>query len=180
MSDIQSGITILAVMFLLGGSGYTAFWAVGGILNRIKGGTSSAALQDAINAVLPYVNKGIAAAMALELKAWQEADRQLTDIELSGIANKVYSLIPDVVHLGIIPIPVKVLISADMFAALVKKTYDETHAFILANETYLSPSAIPAISAKSTSMGTPVDPTLHNVAVLPETPVVPAVDTAGG
>ncbi len=136
----------LAVWIAFAALAILFFIALSGILHNLRNKTTNPTLQNAIDAAMPWVNKGILAAEKLETKAFQEADRQLTTLEVSGIAQRVYDLMPDVLHLttpiGILPIPVKQFVTPAIFAALIKKVYDESHAFILANETYLSPPTV--------------------------------------
>jgi hypothetical protein len=103
--------------------------------------TTNPAVDDILNALTPWLYKAIIAGEHAALRGMEETDAVLQNMDKAKVANSLYDLLPAVIVLpNGLPLPVgrlKVLVPRETFASWVKDAYDDTHAFILANETYL-------------------------------------------
>ena len=134
-------IESIAVALAFGALGILFFIALTGILNILRGRRKFApTLPQVIDALLPYMYRGIWAAERLALEGMQQADAKLTGWDKKTIADQVYDLLPPVLHVGELIVPlslVKMIISRERFERLLEDEYLAAHAFILANEAYL-------------------------------------------
>jgi hypothetical protein len=96
--------------------------------------------QAILDALEPFIWRGILAGEQLALKGMNDLDVTITGWDKAAIANAVYDLIPDTIMIGERSVPVKLvkqLVSRQAFIQAVKDIYDAGHAFILKNEDYL-------------------------------------------
>lgn len=75
------------------------------------------------------------------MQGFKLLDTELSGVDRKSIAVSVYDALPPVIWIGVIPVPVsliKIRFSRDDFESLVEQVYQETHEFLLQNETYLT------------------------------------------
>ncbi len=125
-------VLIAGIVLVTGAIGYKALIGARG---------KTPALDGIIEALNPWVYQAILAGEKLALKALAAADTQLESDDKADIANRLYAILPDNLVVEGIPLPialVKRFVTRDLFAQMVKDTYDAAHAFILRNEAYLT------------------------------------------
>ncbi len=110
-------------------------------ITELRHRTTNPAVDDILNALTPWLYKAIIAGEHAALWGMEETDSVLQHTDKARVANSLYDLLPAVILLpNGLPLPIgriKALVPRDIFAVWVKDAYDATHAFILANETYL-------------------------------------------
>lgn len=129
----------LSVLLGVGGLLILAGVALLNILQRVKV-AATPTVQAILDALLPYVYRGIVAGEKLAVEGLDEIDRELDGTDKAAIANGIYDTLPDIIYVLGRAIPVglvKHFVSREMFADFVKRIYDETDAFIERNRDYL-------------------------------------------
>ncbi len=139
MSDILNIVLpILVGMLII--LGLVLLWnAVRRAQARAKAG-GQVGIQAVLDALEPFIWRGILAGEQLALKGMNDLDVTLTGWDKAAIANAIYDLIPDTIMVGDRSVPVKLvkaLVPRQAFIAAVKDIYDAAHAFVLQNEGYL-------------------------------------------
>lgn len=153
MDTILQVVTIIAVTLAVGGSLILAGIAVSNILSILRK-DATPTVQAILDALLPYAQKAIVAGEKLAVEGLDQIDRELDGTDKAAVANSIYNLLPDVIYVAGRAIPttlIKHLIPPEDFAALVKRVYDETDAFIERNRDYLK-KQIPAIASASSNL----------------------------
>jgi hypothetical protein len=129
-------------------------------VTRLRADPNLAPSQHAIlDALEPFIWRGILAGEQIALGAATSLEDMIDGWDKAAIANGVYDLLPDVILVGGRPIPVglvKRLVPRSAFVQAVKDIYDSAHAFIKANEAYLT-SQVEALKSTQTP-DTPMPP----------------------
>lgn len=137
MSDILVILWALAIGGLFIGLGVLVYHLID--IARVNPNLPPQQAQ-VLDALQPFILRGILAAEQLAQQGLAGLDTTITGLDKGQIANSVYDLIPDVLVVAGHPLPIsliKSLVTRDAFTVAVKDAYDNSHAFILRNETFL-------------------------------------------
>jgi len=127
-SNIVLGIGLAGVLILVGIAGNR-------ILSTLK--PTSLTEQQILDALKPWALKAIIAGEQMAITKEGDLDKAIQGVDKFEVASAVYNLLPPVIHIGGLTVDVKSLITRDAFDTLIDDLFEETHAFILANEDYL-------------------------------------------
>ena len=127
------------VMLLVGALGLLAVVAIVGILTTLRK-TASPTVQGVIDALRPYALKAIYIAENTALTAMKNAGIELDGVDKKALADSLYAMIPDTIHIGLIYVPisvVKILVTQAAWEKLVQDEFDRAQVLDLSAESYL-------------------------------------------
>lgn len=121
-----------------------AVTGVSGLLWRIiqkqKATASAPNVVEFFEALTPWLYKAVLAGEKALIWSLDEADQKIEGADKKAVADSTYALLPDSLLIGGRPIPiglVKTVVTEDLWESWIKGAYDQAHAFILKNESYL-------------------------------------------
>ncbi len=131
----------IAVALFVGALAILLFTEIIRLLRKIDAGHVTPTQDLVIQALLKWLMFGVVAGERIARGALMDFDTALSSVDQEAALTRIYALIPNNLSIGKITIPigeVKLLVPLPVFIARGKDLFAEVHAFLLANENYLT------------------------------------------